>query len=151
MEGTMSLPTLIVMTPDPTQSAGAPPPWACSAAMDQTAVLLAHWRAHGWPVARIGNAAFRDEAMVAEPRPEDVTAPVQTGPIVLSGQISAKALLLSAEIGRSLGLPVYAPAETVFALGVSDDEACAARDASARILPLQDLFAAIREEAVSVN
>lgn len=147
----MTAPTLIVMTPDPTHAAGAPRPWASAAAMDQTAILLAHWRAHGWPVARVGNNAFADTGIKAEPRPEDVTAPAQTGPIVLSGEISAKSLLLSAEIGRDLGLTVYAPAETVFALGLTDDEACAASAMSARIVPLQQLFAEIRDEAVKVN
>ncbi len=37
----MTAPTLIVMTPKSDPKAGPPRPWA-SAAMDQTAILLAH-------------------------------------------------------------------------------------------------------------
>ena len=45
------------------------------------------------------------------------TSARNTGPIVLTGALSAKALMLSVEIARELGMAVYAPAETVFALG----------------------------------
>lgn len=146
----MTAPTLIVMTPKSDPAAGPPRPWAAAAAMDQTAILLAHWRAHGWPVARVGDAGLGNGGIKVEHRSEDLAAPAQTGPIVLTGALSAKALILSAEIARELGMAVYAPAETVFALGVSEDEARTARDLSAQILPLQQLFAAIRKEAVTV-
>ncbi len=100
-------------------------------------------------MARIGDSGLENGDIRAEHRPEDLSAPVQTGPIALTGALSAKALMLSAEIARELGMAVYTPAETFFALGVSEDEARAARDLSARILPLQQLFVAIRKEAVT--
>lgn len=142
----MTLPTLLVMTPQRDRADGPPPPLAATTAMDQTATLLAHWRAHGWPITRLGDATGCGWPVPAA-RPED-TSRDAGGPIVLTGALSARALIFSAEIARELGLTVYAPSETLDALGVPADAAETARSLQARILPLSEIFAQVRDEAV---
>lgn len=145
----MTLPTLLVMTPARDRANGPPPPLPSAAAMDHTATLLAHWRAHGWPVSRIGDASSESAWPVPTARPEDSRD--TGGPIVLTGDVSARALIFSAEIASELGLTVYAATETLSALGVPDDASRVATSLSARILPMSEIFKAMRDEAVSVS
>jgi hypothetical protein len=145
----MTLPTLLVMTPARDRADGPPPPLPSSEAMDHTATLLAHWRAHGWPVSRIGDASSESAWPVPTARPEDTRE--SGGPIVLTGDVSARALIFSAEIANELGLTVYAPSETLFALGVPEDASRLAESLSARIMPMAEIFRAMRDSAVSVS
>ena len=145
----MTLPTLLVMTPARDRADGPPPPLPSTAAMDHTATLLAHWRAHGWPVSRIGDASSESAWPVPTARPEDSRN--TGGPIVLTGDVSARALIFSAEIANEMGLTVYAATETLSALGVPDDASRVAASLSARILPMSEIFKAMRDEAVSVS
>ena len=145
----MTLPTLLVMTPARDRADGPPPPLPSAVAMDHTATLLAHWRAHGWPVSRIGDAASESAWPVPTARPEDSSR--TGGPIVLTGNVSARALIFSAEIASELGLTVYAAAETLTALGVPEDASRVAASLSARIMPMAEIFKAMRDEAVSVS
>lgn len=145
----MSKPTLLMLTPARDRADGPPPPLPSTAAMDHAATLLAHWRAHGWPVTRFGDAAPEGAWPVPAARPEDSRD--TGGPIVLTGALSAKALVVSAEIARELGLTVYAPSETLDALGVPADVAELARNMAARIVPLSEIFREVRETAVMVN
>lgn len=145
----MSKPTLLVMTPPRDRADGPPPPLPSTEAMEHAATLLAHWRAHGWPVTRLGDANAEGAWPVPILRPEDTRD--AGGPVVLTGALSAKALVLSAEIGRELGLTVYAPSETLNALGVPADAAEVARSMAARILPLTEIFREMRDAAVNVN
>lgn len=145
----MSKPTLLMLTPPRDRADGPPPPLPSTLAMDHAATLLAHWRAHGWPVTRLGDAVSEGAWPVPAARPEDGLD--AGGPIVLTGALSARALVFSAEIGRELGLTVYAPAESLDALGVPADAAEAARSMSARILPISEIFREMRESAVNVN
>lgn len=145
----MTLPTLLMMTPARDRADGPPPPLPSSVAMDHAATLLAHWRAHGWPVSRIGDASSESAWPVPVARPEDMRE--TGGPIVLTGEVSARALIFSAEIANELGLTVYAAAETLFALGVPEDASRVAESLSARILPMAEIFKAMRDEAVSVS
>jgi hypothetical protein len=145
----MTLPILLMMTPARDRADGPPPPLPSRAAMDHAATLLAHWRAHGWPVNRIGDASAESAWPVPAARPEDMRK--TGGPIVLTGDVSARALIFSAEIANELGLTVYAPAETLSALGVPEDASRMAESLSARILPMAEIFKAMRNEAVSVS
>ncbi len=145
----MSKPTLLMLTPPRDRADGPPPPLPSAAAMNHAATLLAHWRAHGWPVTRLGDATAESGWPTPTARPEDTRE--AGSPIVLTGALSAKALVFSAEIARELGLTVYAPAETLDALGVSADAAETARGLSARILPLSEIFSEMRAAAVNVN
>lgn len=145
----MTLPTLLVMTPARDRADGPPPPLPSTVAMDHTATLLAHWRAHGWPVSRIGDASSESAWPVPTARPEDSRD--TGGPIVLTGAVSARALIFSAEIANELGLTVYAPSETLSALGVPEDASRVAESLSARIMPMAEIFRAMRDAAVSVS
>ncbi|WP_337997874.1 hypothetical protein [Oleispirillum naphthae] len=146
----MTAPTLVVMTPRHSGEAGPPPPFPAAMAQEQTATLIAHWRAHGWPVARIG----ADRPAQGWPTPlttlHDEIRRDQNGPIVLAGALSGTALMFAAEIARQFGLTVYVPEESLSALGVGMAETRAARAMNARILPIRDLFAEIRDAAVAV-
>ncbi|MGE4529468.1 MAG: hypothetical protein AB7D00_13970, partial [Rhodospirillaceae bacterium] len=114
----MTAPTLVVMTPQHSGQAGPPPPFPAETAQEQTATLIAHWRAHGWPVARIG----ADRPAQGWPVPlttlQDEIRRDQGGPIVLAGALSGTALMFAAQIAQNLGLTVYVPEESLNALGV---------------------------------
>lgn len=146
----MTAPTLVVMTPRHSGEAGPPPPIPAETAQEQTATLIAHWRAHGWPVARIGGDRPAQGWPVPLTTLQDEIRRDQGGPIVLAGAIEATGLMFAAEIARQLGLTVYVPEESLSALGVGMAETHAARSMNARILPIRDLFAEIRDAAVTV-